>query len=213
MTSIRRYLSSRSKDPTVWGVLAMMAVWPAAMVTGISPFIMIGVLGFGGAVAEWWTLMVWHRRRSALDESALLALAPPTDRWKAAVLILLAALVVVVELRLELVFDSPLWQWGLAALGISTVILSWYAWSRPVLVLEDGVVVGTGLVRWDAIESMEIERTAEAGALTFHFVTPHHVYATRLRVSASGEDLERIARLASVPARTADVLGSNVGSG
>ncbi|HEX6589553.1 MAG TPA: hypothetical protein VF039_11055 [Longimicrobiales bacterium] len=195
---LRAALNDRLTDPVAWFAATMISLWAVAAVWGISPIPLLGALGFVGALGEWITLARWYRTRRGQPAGTWLPLRQAADRWKVLVLIVISLLTLAVELWIDSKQEPGFWNVGLTLFGVSTLLFLWYAWSRPVAVDADGLILGASRVPWADVAGVDLD-VGERNHLAFRLSRAHHLFGTRVSGSLEGSDLAELARL--VPLR------------
>lgn len=174
----RQYLRRRLRDPVSWLAISMIGVWSVSAFAGLAPFAMLNVICVAFAAVEWWSLASWWRARRRTPAGAV-QLIPALDRWKVAVILLIALTTLVLDLWLSSVTSGNLGL-GLSILGISSVVTLWYAWSRPIVVTSRGIHVGIDAVEWNQVRHVI---WSEAGQVRIHFVEPNYFYGTKITLA------------------------------
>lgn len=208
--AIRSYAKSRAADPTTWVSLLLLLPIALAAVLDISVrswLAMMEAVAVGLALIEWVQLALWRTREDRMARHTLFSFGHPLDRRKVLWILPLILAVFAVELWVAAQFDQPLMvSFGFTALGLSTAVVLWYAWSRPVRVTPEGITVGSGLVAWERIGRVSWQETDDGGAARFHFTgAGHHWFGQNLYVSASREQLDRLEAALPPRLRLADV--------
>lgn len=176
---LREYLHSRLEDPVGWLALAIIGVWVIAAGFGLPPFQMLNVICVVFSAAEWWSLFSWWRTRRRMFSDVVEELTPAVDRWKLAVLILIGSITLVLELWVNSSTLTPA-GWGLSILGISSLVTLWHAWSRPIVVTREGLLVGVQTVRWSEVRRIVLDQPHPA---RIEFARSNYFYGTKLRVA------------------------------
>jgi len=198
---IRGYVRARLRDPSAWlsvAVLSVFALWAA---WGFSPVAMwnaIQSISLVMAVLEWLQLIVSWVRERAVKDGVLEELQPPSDRWKAAWMVPMTAVVFAAELWVDrgLLHQTSVVGFGLTTLGLSTMVSLWYAWSRPVRLTSAGVLVGVELVPWGHITRVTWGGEGHEATLRIDFGgAGHFSYGSKLRVMVTAQQRERLSRL------------------
>ncbi len=188
---IGAYVSSRARDPVAWISIPFLLPWIAAIVFGISPFMVLNGVLFAAAAGEWAWIWLWRKREKRLRREVVDELAHALDRWKPAALGIVGLLTIAGELWIDSIAPSFL-GYGVTALGISSFVTLWYAWSRPLLVTENGLVVGASVIPWSGVERVVVEGQEAGGTVRVDFVQPHFIYGTKLRAVATNAQIDRI---------------------
>ncbi|HEX9770066.1 MAG TPA: hypothetical protein VGA50_12915 [Kiloniellales bacterium] len=208
---LRAYIRHRLRDSNAWLAVAFIVPWAVGAIWGLSPagvWNIIQLIAFALALFEWLQIVVWKRREAVLERQLLEVLRPPSDRWKAAWMIPLTALLFVAELWVERgLQQTSLVNFGLTAFGISTMFSLWYAWSRPVRVTALGIVVGVELLPWSRIAAVTWDRVGEETTVRFDFGgAGHYWYGTKLRAVATRHQVDFLSGIVPVRLRVDEGL-------
>src|SRR5438046_882199 len=87
---LRSYLKDRLADPVSWLAISCVGAWAVSALLAVPPFRMLDAIGFVFSIAEWAAVFSWHRKQQLVSRMAVAALPPVADRWKVAVLVLVA---------------------------------------------------------------------------------------------------------------------------
>ena len=187
LEKITQYLRSRLRDPVSWLAISMVGVWGISAFSGLAPFKMLNLICFAFAAGEWWLLASWWRtnRRPPAD---VVQLTPALDRWKVAVILLIAATTLVLDLWVGSLTSGGLGL-GLSVLGVSSLITLWYAWSRPILLTSRGVLVGIGSVEWSQIRRVN---WLDTDRVRIDFVKPNYFYGTKIIVTVPSAQIAAV---------------------
>lgn len=178
LETVRQYLRSRLRDPVSWLAISMVGVWGISAFSGLAPFQMLNLICFAFAAIEWWSVASWWRtnRRTPAD---VVQLTPALDRWKVAVILLIAVTTLVLDLWVGSLTSGSLGL-GLSVLGMSSLIALWYAWSRPILLTPRGILVGIDSIEWNQVRRVI---WSDAGRVRIDFVEPNYFYGTKVTVT------------------------------
>jgi hypothetical protein len=173
---VRNYLQSRLRDPVTWIALSFMAAWAISALLSVEPWRMLSVICFAFSAAEWWSLFSWRRKRRRADAVEVLSRA--MDRWKVAVLLGIGITTFVLDLWVGSSKFTVLGL-GMTVLGISSLVTLWYAWSRPIIVTHQGLLIGADTVKWKDVRRIV---WSETGSTTIDFAVPNYFYGAKVRV-------------------------------
>ena len=188
---LREYLRSRLGDPVVWFALAVIGAWGISAGFGLPPFQMLNVLFLVFSAVEWWSLFSWWRTRRRMAPDVVEELTPAVDRWKVGVLILIGSITLVLELWVGSSTLSPV-GWGLSVLGISSLVTLWHAWSRPIVVTGEGLLVGVQTVRWSGVRRIVLD---EPRLARIEFMHSNYFYGARVRVALDPAQAASLSRI------------------
>jgi hypothetical protein len=180
---VSQYVRSRVRDPVTWFAVPVIGAWAVSAATGLAPYQMLSLLGFVFAGMEWWALALWwrvHRR----DRADAVRLTPTLDRWKILVIVFTAAFTLVLDLWVGS-STATLLGLGLSVFGISTIITLWYAWSRPIVIADSGILVGIETVPWTDVRRVV---WADAGRMRIDLAAPSYFYGAKITVPVSLTD-------------------------
>jgi adenylate kinase family enzyme len=180
MNKVRQYIRSRVRNPVTWFAVPVIGAWTVSAATGLAPYQMLSLLGFVFAGMEWWALALWWRANRR-NRAHAVQLTPALDRWKIVVLVLIAATTLVLDLWV----GSPtmtLLRLGLGVFGISSIITLWYAWSRPIVIADSGILVGIETVPWTDVRRIV---WADAGRVRIDLAAPSYFYGAKITVAVS----------------------------
>ena len=160
----------------------------------LSPFLILNAVFVGFALVEWGILLRWKRLEKRIRGEILETLPPASDRWKPASLAGVTLVTIAGEIWLDVLTESGLGI-GVTILGVSSMATLWYAWSRPLLILNNGLMVGAGLVPWNDVKRVLWQEGGKEGTARLELTQPHFFYGTKLRFKATPEQFQRIASL------------------
>jgi hypothetical protein len=187
--NVRNYLQSRRRDPVTWIALSFIGAWAVSALFSVAPWRMLSLICFALSAVEWWSIFSWRRKRRRADAVEVLGRA--MDRWKIGLLLVVGIVTFVLELWVGSSTFAVLGL-GLTVLGISSLVTLWYAWSRPIVVTREGLLIGADNVKWNDVRGVS---WSQAGFATIDFAVPNYFYGTNVRVSmapAQAANLDRI---------------------
>ena len=187
----REYLHSRLGDPVGWFALAVIGTWGVSAGFGVPPFQVLNAICVLFSAAEWWSLFSWWRTRRRVSSDVVEELTPALDRWKVGVLIFIGSMTLILELWVGSSSPTPA-GWGLSVLGISSLITLWHAWSRPIVVTGEGLLVGIQTVRWSEIRRMVLDQSRFA---RIEFSHSNYFYGNKLRVALNPAQVTSLNRI------------------
>jgi hypothetical protein len=196
---VREYVRSRARDPVTWLAASVIVGLGVSAATGLSPYQVLNLVCFVFAGMEWWALASW-RRMNRRNRADVVSLRPALDRWKIALLILIAAVTFVLDLWV-VTFVLDLWVGssafsliglGLSVFGISSIITLGYAWSRPIMIAPSGIHVGIETVSWTDVRQVT---WTDAGEARIDFVVPSYFYGSKITVPVSFSDAAAISAM------------------
>ena len=207
---LRGYIISRLKDPVSWVTIPLIAIFALWAFFKIPPFVMLNVVFTMVSVTEWCALAVWWRREQRVKQEAIEVLQPAQDRWKLILLLVLALVAIAINLWIN-EYTQSLIGFGITLFGVSTLITIWYAWSRPVIVLPTGLVVGTEVMPWDHIAGIFRQERDDMEAVRIDFAPPRYqwAYGAKLWVTITAAQAATLAELfpGSVVSEDTDRVG------
>jgi hypothetical protein len=187
---VREYVRSRARDPVTWLAGSVIVGLGVSAATGLSPYQVLNLVCFVFAGMEWWAFATW-RRMNRRNRADVVSLRPALDRWKIALLILIAAVTFVLDLWVGSSVFSLIGL-GLSVFGISSIITLGYAWSRPIMIAPSGIHVGIETVSWTDVRRVT---WTDAGEATIDFVVPSYFYGSKITVPVSFSDAAAISAM------------------
>lgn len=193
---LRAYITSRLKDPVTWLSIPFIAIFALWAFFQVPPFLMLTVLCTAASVAEWYALAVWWRREQLVKQEAIEVLQPAQDRWKMILVFVLALVAFTINLWIDEHTQSFI-GFGTTVFGVSTLIMMWYAWSRPIIVLPTGLVVGVEVMPWDQIGGMFRHERGDMEAVRIDFAPPRYqwFYGAKLWVTTTATQAAILAEI------------------
>lgn len=175
------YLQRRLSDPVTWLALLVIGAWAVSAVWGFAPFQMLAAICFVFAAGEWWSLFSWWNSKRRSSARIVQQFTPAIGRWKVAVLVLIGAVTFLLDLWVWSSLLTPLGV-GLSVFGLSSLITLWHTWSRPIIAVDDGLLVGVNIVKWGEIRRIT---WSDTGHVRIDFVSPNYFFGASLRVEAT----------------------------
>lgn len=193
---LRDYITSRLKDPITWFTIPIIAIFVLWAFFQVPPFLMLTVLFTAASVAEWYALVVWWRRGQLLKQEAIEVLQPAQNSW----MILFGFVLALAGFTINLWIDEhtqSLSGFCFTVFGVSSLITIWYYWSRPIIVLPTGLVVGIEVMPWDQIGGMFRHERGDMEAVRIDFAPPRYqwFYGAKLWVTITAAQAVTLAEL------------------
>ena len=110
------------------------------------------------AGGEWMLLIRLRLRRRRIATEFPVSCGRALDRRHFAILVAISAFNLAMELWFGSRTGGSIWDRGLSAFGLSTLIVVWHAWSRPVLAGRRGLMLGVTYVGWNGVEGVTVNR-------------------------------------------------------
>ncbi len=190
--TLRAAVLRRVEQPTFWLAAALIGAFAASAFWGISPVPALGAIGFAGAAAEWMLLLRWWRRKQRAAAEFPVSLGRSFDRGHLAFLVSLIAFTLAMELWLDSLTGGSVWGKGLFAFGFSTLIVVWFAWSRPVLMGSPGLMLGVTYLGWEDVGRVTVSRSSEGASVTIELRKDQPVYRRTVSGAITGDGATRL---------------------
>jgi hypothetical protein len=186
-TKFKKYLRTRFRDPVSWFAISIIGAWVVSAIFGLPPYQILNMICFAFAAGEWWSLVSWWKKRHG-GQDHIETLAQASERWKIATVILIATATFMADLWLASSTVSAL-AFGLSILGVSSVITLWYAWSKPIVVTNAGLVIGPEIVEWSDVRRITWN---DSKFTRIDFVYPNYFYGAKIRLIIPPEQALRL---------------------
>ena len=192
--NVRAYVQRSVKDP-IYGLAAIIiGTFTASAIWGVSPFPALGAMGFIAASVEWALLARWWLRQGRTANQFEVSCGRVLDLRQFATLTVILIVTLAIEVWLQAQTGGGILERGLSVFGLSTLLVVWHAWSKPMLIGQEGLMIGVDHIAWSEVEAVTFTDEDRGTRVVIELRRDHHIFRKTIVGVTSPEQARRVSR-------------------